>query len=362
MFHRLINHAAKICIPGIVMALVGLSLLGALLLAGGCQEVPVDRLYALHLDKAPSDADWQTALPRLVTVRGGFRNVPSRLGDIDEDTVHTSTASCHHGAALPDPVNVDMRAFYTDRNLYIRLSWSDPTRDDAMRRWQFDGEQWSAGQDSEDGFGLMWDARSAFPKFTCSYACHIDDFGVSGANFHARNRMRLARSGVLLDLWNWKADRTGRLGFVDDRYLTDKAIAADVPGEIFHPNSQSAAAGGQPFVEGDKPLYDREQQAIESRFRLAGTTVPGYLVDRPAAGRGDIRASSQYRDGRWTVILRRALDTGDKRDVIFLPGDEAGVAFGLSVMDNTLDQHYASATEERLVLLAKNVASVRRIE
>ena len=362
MFFAKIKHVATASAPGLVMTLVTTLVLGAILLSGGCQEIPVDRLYALHLDKAPSDEDWQTAMPRLVTVRGGFRNLPSRLGDIDEDTVHTSTASCHHGAALPDPVSVDMRAFYTDSNLYIRLSWSDPTRDDAMRRWQFDGEQWTSAADSEDGFGLMWDARSSFPRFTCSYACHIDDFGVSGANFHARNRMRLDRSDALVDFWNWKADRTGRFGFVDDRYLTDKEIVADVPGEIFHPNSQAAAAGGQPFVEGDKPLYDREQQAIESRFRLAGSTAPGYIVDRPAAGRDDIRANSEYRNGRWTVTLQRALDTGDKRDVVFLPGDEAGVAFGLSVMDNTLDQHYASATEERLVLLAKNMASVRRIE
>ena len=34
-----------------------------------------------------------------------------------------------------------------------------------------------------------------------------------------------------------------------------------------------------------------------------------------------------------------------------MPGDEAGVAFGLSIMDNTLAQHFASKSEERLVLM-----------
>ena len=55
--------------------------------------------------------------------------------------------------------------------------------------------------------------------------------------------------------------------------------------------------------------------------------------------------------GRWTVVLRRRLDTADPHDVRFLPGDRSGIPFGLSVMDNTLKEHYASVAEERLVLL-----------
>lgn len=334
----------------ILLLMVGLV---SLLTLEGCQQVPVDRLYAMHLDRAPTQTDWLSALPRLVTVRGGFKNIPSKLGDIDEDTVHTSTASCHHGAALPEPIQVDMRAFYTTNELFVRLSWADPTRDDGMRNWLFNGESWESVEGTEDGFGLMWDAQSTFPGFSCSYACHIDDFGVSGASFHARNRMRLARSDALVDLWNWKADRTGRIGFVDDRYLTEKAMMPDVPGEIFHPNSVASLSGKEPFAEGDSPVYDVEGKPVAGQFRLAGARAPGYLVDRPSAGRADIRAVSIYEDGRWTVTVRRSLDTRDKRDVVFLPGDEAGVAFGLSIMDNTLDQHYASSTEERLVLMAR---------
>ncbi|PLX98489.1 MAG: hypothetical protein C0623_12505 [Desulfuromonas sp.] len=346
------NDTGRKILSGLFLALlagVGFLLIGST----GCREVPVDRLYALQLDHAPTENDWMTALPRQVAVRGGFRNMPSRLGAIDEDTVHTSTASCHHGAALPDPVVVDLRAFYTARDLYIRLSWSDPTRDDHLRQWQYDGKDWSARPGFEDGFGMMWDAQGSFPQFSCSYACHIEDFGVSGANFHARNRMRLARENSLVDLWNWKADRTGRAGFVDDRYLTMKSMEPDVPGDIFHPNSVYAQSGREPFVQGDAPLYDYDEQPIASAFRLSGSVAPGYLVDPPVAGRADIRATSEYRDGGWTVVLRRALDTGDRRDVVFVPGDEQGVSYGLSIMDNTLDQHYASSTEEKLVLMAK---------
>ena len=90
------------------------------LLLTACKEVGGDKLYALKLEKPPTASDWQRALPRLVTVRGGQPHKEDRLGAIDEDTVHTSTASCHHGATLPDPPDVDLRAFYTHPTLFAR--------------------------------------------------------------------------------------------------------------------------------------------------------------------------------------------------------------------------------------------------
>jgi hypothetical protein len=335
-----------------LLVLLGCGLV-LLLGPGACKEIPADRLYALHLDQPPTDADWQRALPRLVTVRGGRPHVLNPLPDVDADTVHTTTASCHHGASLPDPVEVDVRAFYTDADLYLRLSWPDPTRDTAIREWLFDGQAWHNAGGFEDGFGLLWDAGGRFPRFTCSHACHIDDFGVAGDNFHAHNKMKLPREGLWLDLWNWKAQRTGRQGFADDRFLDAAGMHGDVPGELFRENSRAAAQPSdiEPFAEGDIPIYDADGQPVDKEFRPAGSRAPGYLTERPAGSRGDIVARTQWRGGRWTVVLRRALATGDPRDAQFVPGDLSGIAFGLSVMDNTLNEHYASMTEESLVLL-----------
>lgn len=337
----------------LLWARVGLGLF-LLLTVGGCREIPSDRLYALHLDQAPTAADWERALPRQVWVRGGRLHKDAVLPDVDEDTVHTSTASCHHGASLPDPVAVDMRAFYTDTDLYLRLSWLDRTRDDAFRQWTFDGENWRNGGGLEDGFGLMWDARGDFSHFSCSYACHIDDFGVNRASFHAQNRMKLDQPGPFVDLWNWKAGRTGRYGFADDRYIDHRGMHGDLPGDLFRANSRVAPDGDgdvSPFGEGDAPLYDSQGGLVDHRFRPAGTLAPGYLTERPGGGRADVAASASYEGSGWTVVLRRALVTGDPKDVQLVPGARGGVAFGLAVMDNTLFEHYASSTEERLVLL-----------
>ncbi|WP_432822537.1 ethylbenzene dehydrogenase-related protein [Trichloromonas sp.] len=326
-----------------------------LLALAACKELPADRLYALHLDAPPSATDWDGALPRIVTVKGGRLHVRTIIDNIDEDTVHTSTASCHHGGKLPDPVPVDMRAFYTDREIFIRLSWPDATADAEIREWRFDGTAWQNLGNVEDGFGLAWDGGKFSPRFTCSVACHIDDFGVRGASFHATNRMKLAREGEWLDLWNWKARRTGRFGFADDRVLSSEGISGDVPGELFKENSRARLnpeGGILPFADGDQPIYDAEGLPVGKEFRPAGSTAPGFLTETPAGSRADVKALGRWLDGRWTVILRRALDSKDPRDVRFVPGDGEGVAFGLSIMDNTLFEHYASVLPERIVLLA----------
>jgi len=336
--------------------LIGLFLL---LACPACKEVGGDKLYALHLQQPPTADDWQRALPRLVTVRGGLPHKEDRLGSIDDDTVHTSTASCHHGSSLPDPIEVDLRAFYTDADLYLRFSWADPTRDATFREWHFDGETWSNGSEYEDGLGVMFDATGSFPRFSCSYACHMKDYGVSSSSFHATNRMQLARDDTWLDLWHWKAQRTGRFGFADDRTLTREGMQGDVAGEIFRDNSQVASqqlAGRQPFDEGDLPLVDYEGLPVAERYLPPGSVAPGSLTDMPNGSRADVVALSSWEGGRWVVVLRRALATGDRRDTVFVPGDEQGVGFGLSIMDFTLREHYASKSEERLVLLSAAVA------
>jgi hypothetical protein len=323
-------------------------------LLAGCNEIAADRLYALKLERPPELSDWERALPRLVTVRGGRPHRLPSFAEIDEDTVHVTTASCHHGSRLPDPIRVDMRAFYTDRDLYLRLSWDDATPDRALMEWVYDGKRWQNSGSQEDGFGLMWDPGGQFPRFTCAYACHIEDFGVNRANFHASNKMRLAKDGTWLDLWNWKADRTARYGFADDRFIDREGMKGDLPGELFQANSrlaQTAADSPQLFGSDDQPLYDADRRPASEAFHPPASRAPGWLVERPSGGRADVLAAAEHRGGAWHVVLRRALHTGDRHDVSFVPGDPAGIAFGLAIMDHTLFEHYASVVTERLVLL-----------
>lgn len=330
------------------------AVLSLMLLLAGCTDLEPDALYAVRLEHAPSSADWERSVPKRVTVKGGKLNKVDPLPEIDADTVHTTTASCHHGGRLPDPITIEMRAFYTATDLYLQLKWSDPTRNDQMRGWSFDGGAWKSNGELEDGFGIAWDISAAFPQFTCSYACHLDDFGVSGRTFRGHNRMKMKENGPHLDLWNWKAGRTGHFGFVDDRYIDERGMNGDVQGELFRPNSLRAVQPlpeVPPFSAGDRPLYDAEGTSIDEQTQTVFSRAPGYLTERPSGDRADIRAVSRWQDGIWTVTLHRRLATGSSRDVQFVPEDGGGIQFGVSLMDNTLYEHYASTVPLTLVLL-----------
>lgn len=323
-----------------------------LLLLAACGEIPSEKLYSLKLRQAPADADWQRAAVHRISVVGGRQHKETLFPDIDQDMVHTSTASCHHGAELPEPITVELRSFYTDSQIYLQLRWPDPTPDRRIRQWHYDGERWQTSNGLEDGFGILWGGTPQKQKFSCARACHLDDFGVQGARFHAQNRMKIVTPETSLDLWQWRAERTGRFGFADDRYLDKDGMHGDLPGELFRENSRATLQkdGLKAFAEGDQPVYDQSGAPLAARFIPAGSTAPGYLTELPSGDRADIAASSVYVDGHWIVTLRRPLTTGSPRDIQFIPGQE--VVFGLSVMDNTLYDHYASKYEESLLLVA----------
>jgi signal transduction histidine kinase len=64
-----------------------------------------------------------------------------------------------------------------------------------------------------------------------------------------------------------------------------------------------------------------------------GTTVPGFILERPIGSRGDIDAKGVWRDGAWSVELRRKLNTTHEDDVQF---DTTKLyRFGVAISDNT---------------------------
>ncbi|NJM41548.1 MAG: ethylbenzene dehydrogenase, partial [Anaerolineae bacterium] len=63
-----------------------------------------------------------------------------------------------------------------------------------------------------------------------------------------------------------------------------------------------------------------------------GDIIPGFIVSPFVGSRGDLTANGTWKDGKWVVVLVRALNTGHDDDVSFTPPKP--YAFGLSVTDN----------------------------
>lgn len=60
--------------------------------------------------------------------------------------------------------------------------------------------------------------------------------------------------------------------------------------------------------------------------------VPGFVIEPAVGSRGDVTASGIHADGKWVVVLVRALDTSNGDDVTFSP--PKAYPFGLAVTDD----------------------------
>ncbi len=331
------------------------ALLG-LILFPACRGIEADTLYVRHLPGAPVERDWNNAVPLRVMVSGGAVHRDARpvaAQEVDQDTVHRNTASCHHGPAQKSTFPLWLRAYYDERHLYLRLCWPDQTRDRESRRWVRRGGAWHLEGEEGDGVALVF-PQDAGPAFTCAVICHLDDWNMAEGRFQESARMRFMERGKA-DLWLWRAsDRVVR-----DLHIDQVGIHPDRgPDALREPNSRRASTGqgslggaSLVFGPGDEPFADAAGRPLPPDWRPAeGTVLPVYLPLPESQRRSTIQASERYRDGLWEVTLVRPLATGDPGDMVFQRGDT--YLFGLSVMDNTLRNHHIVDTSWKLKMLS----------
>ena len=100
--------------------------------------------------------------------------------------------------------------------------------------------------------------------------------------------------------------------------------------------------------------YQSEEGATILSGIAKGAIVPGIVASAAVGDRGDVRCKSEYLDGRWTLYIRRKLDTGHQlhkgiqTDVKFVPGGTH--AFACAAFDHASKRHAYGFSTYRLVL------------
>jgi len=249
--------------------------------------------------------------------------------------------------------NMTLSALHDGDQLYVKAEWEDPKADFGYWPWRKTDDGWEYLQTSkkdetvhyEDKFSLIFPMAPSwqFEQVGCAVYCHVDgDYGWG------------YKGGLpQVDVWHWKSARTSSVGQVDDKYWSEvdleakdvgrhsdhsegggfaKNLAEDTPHPAFLPDTPEAVHRGMIPKEHAVPYSEEAAKQIPPE-----TIIPGLVCEPFQGDRGDVSSVSTHQNGRWTLYVRRKLDTGSEHDVKFAPGGT--YSFGAAAFDCAAKRH-----------------------
>ncbi len=261
---------------------------------------------------------------------------------------------------------VTMRSVHTGSNIYLTASWADKTKDDVDEVWEFSDTGWTRGP-IDDAFAIFWNAGDQIPGFKtkgCDAVCHERG---------GQTRMELAgKAKGTADIWDISLGISNIRGSVNDYVFTvDPAYLKDpenmkprlmrrhddfsrrapiilnysidpATGKLrpkyLYKDGLTIESTPYPFV------YEVDEIKDFSVFK-AGARLP-FIIFYPfsekwGGSRDDISGKGVWKDGRWTVEIKRKLKTGYKDDIDFTVRKEP-VTFAIAVFNRTIVDHKTS--------------------
>ena len=264
-----------------------------------------------------------------------------------------------------------MRSVYVGDTVYFMYQYRDATQSFRRSPWvkQADGS-WAKlndpadkggdnNVDYEDKLAVLWNINSpAFEQKGCMAGCHPGE-GKPHGNKYTPN------AGERFDLWHAKFVRgAASIGQIDDQYVDSTrydAVKAPEAGRKGDPktgggyvdNVSDDKKGPKFALKGNKPappywIVDAEKEPFDDSKYKPGDEVPSILVAPFTGDRGDLAGTAVWKDGTWTVVMKRKLVTGSEFDVQF-EDLKKPYAFGVAVFDNAQVRHAFSPGVLKLV-------------
>ena len=263
--------------------------------------------------------------------------------------------------------NAVLKSAYDKDSMYLFMQYEDPTYSVARYPWikQEDGS-WKqmkhkdqTGHENsyyEDKAGVYWDIKArGFAKKGCAIACHLTKDGMNGGlPDTSAGRKYTRKEGQTIDMWHWKSVRTGlAFDLSHDQYVDHVKNEKKNWGRH---GDEKLGGGYKNNMTKDKkmPMYmskntdnkltylvDADKIPFVDTFKV-GDMVPAIVVSKMSGSAADIQTSSVYKDGKWTLVFKRALTTNHPKsktqDVQFNNLKKA-YYFGVAAFDNTQINH-----------------------
>lgn len=212
----------------------------------------------------PSDAAWNQAAPTVIELEPQSRKAAK--------------------------TSVEARALVSGGRLFLRMRWRDSSANRQYRPWKWD--------DSKKSYHQTDDLDDAFAVALYSGQNENDSCMLHGDASRA-------------DVWLWRAFWSEISGKASDQMLVTS------PDRLPKSNPYAAKSGrGQVWVQN---LPDKGKPAWRYEVPSPGGTplplVPSYIKEAPSGSAADVDAAGNHKDGSWTVVFSRQIETGNDDDV-----------------------------------------------
>jgi hypothetical protein len=194
--------------------------------------------------------------------------------------------------------------------VYFLLQWKDSTADKQHKPfiWDAGKNKYVGGKQREDRMAIQFAMEG---DYTTDWA--------SGNAFKA-------------DMWHWKAFRSNTLGLVHDKMTIIGVEPLKRAYKVAAENGRTLYIQ-RPSDAGTK-LYTTKRYSKKEQ-----DTMPKYiLADNPEGSVSDVKAKGVWRNGVWTVEIKRKLNTGHSDDVVFAKGK--AVKGGIAIFNRTGDDDH----------------------
>lgn len=254
-----------------------------------------------------------------------------------------------------DGPEVKIQAVYDDKNLAMRIEWSDSSENVYHRAWSWDGSKFTRSDVQQDRMALLFpiENNAKFAAKGCGVACHNND------DDNKKWWMGSEAADQRYDLWQWTAANSNPNGQAQDQWMGQQEDPANHESALHGDKLTSGGSLSNINKAKDGPIFmssvdlsaryimTGEQIALDTTKLSKDTLIPASVLAPWVGSRGDIQAQGTWKDGKWTVVLLRALNTGNDEDLAFTP--PKSYPFGIALFDH-IDQLDHTVTPQVLVL------------
>jgi Ethylbenzene dehydrogenase len=257
------------------------------------------------------------------------------------------TKAAKKGAA--DGPKVTLQAAYDGQNIVVRAEWADSTDSWQRNVWKYDGTAWKRGGEQDRlAFAFPMSNNAAFASKGCGAICHNQETD------DTKWWMGTDTADTKIDLWQWQSAATNPVNQADDQWWGPKPVITSTTGRQ-NDKLDSGGSKTNATKDGKAPafvskngldvhyLLAGDEVAIDLSKIASGAIIPGSILSPFKGSRGDISAQGTYANGKWVVVISRALNTGHDDDAVLTPPKP--MPFGLAVFDNSGDLNHVVAPD-----------------